>query len=132
MSNKDDLLLRSINWNNEGLIPVITQDAKNKKVLMLAWMNRDALKESLSTGTVVYWSRSRKRLWRKGETSGHTQKIHEIRLDCDGDTLLLLIEQHGGIACHTGRESCFFRKATQEKTWLITEKVLKNPKDIYS
>ena len=95
MSNKDDLLLRSINWNNEGLIPVITQDAKNKKVLMLAWMNRDALKESLSTGTVVYWSRSRKRLWRKGETSGHTQKIHEIRLDCDGDTLLLLIEQHG-------------------------------------
>ena len=132
MSNKDYLLLESIKWNNEGLIPVITQDAKNKKVLMLAWMNRDALKESLSTGTVVYWSRSRKRLWKKGETSGHTQKIHEIRLDCDGDTLLLLIEQHGGIACHTGRASCFFRKATQEKTWLITEKILKDPKDIYS
>lgn len=132
MSDASNLLYEDIKWNNEGLIPVIAQDVKNKKVLMQAWMNRDALEASILEGTAIYWSRSRKKLWRKGETSGYIQKIQEIRLDCDGDTLLLLVEQHGGIACHTGRESCFFKKATSDRTWETVEKVLKNPNDIYS
>lgn len=132
MSDIDNLLFEDIKWNGDGLIPVIAQDAKNKKVLMLAWMNRDALETSLLKGTAVYWSRSRNKLWHKGEISGHIQKIQEIRLDCDGDTLLLLVEQYEGIACHTGRESCFYRKATSDKNWDTIEKILKNPKDIYS
>ena len=132
MSDASNLLYEDIKWNNEGLIPVIAQDVKNKKVLMQAWMNRDALEASILEGIAIYWSRSRKKLWRKGETSGYIQKIQEIRLDCDGDTLLLLVEQHGGIACHTGRESCFFKKATSDRTWETVEKVLKNPNDIYS
>jgi len=100
--------LDAIAWNEQSLVPVIAQEAGSKDVLMMAWMNRDALLETLRLGEAVYWSRSRQKLWHKGEESGHTQKVKEIRLDCDGDTILLLVEQKDGIACHTGEHSCFF------------------------
>ena len=100
--------LDAIAWNEQSLVPVIAQEAGSKDVLMMAWMNRDALLETLRLGEAVYWSRSRQKLWHKGEESGHTQKVREIRLDCDGDTILLLVEQKDGIACHTGEHSCFF------------------------
>ena len=99
--------LEKVNWNTDGLIPAIAQDYSSGRVLTLAWMNREALQLTFAEGRAVYWSRSRGRLWRKGEQSGHVQEVREIRLDCDQDTLLLLVDQHGGIACHTGRESCF-------------------------
>lgn len=105
-------LLDAIAWNSDGLVPAIAQDVDSGAVLMLAWMNREALGLTLSEGRAVYWSRSRQRLWRKGEESGHVQLLRDIRLDCDGDTLLLIVEQVGGIACHTGRPNCFFRRPT--------------------
>ena len=105
-----DAWLSKINWSSDGLVPVIAQEASSGKVLMVAWMNREAVKLTVETGHAVYWSRSRKKLWHKGEESGHTQKIKDIYLDCDEDVLLLTVEQIGGIACHTGRHNCFFNK----------------------
>jgi len=102
--------LEAVTWNEQGLVPVIAQEVGSGDVLMMAWMNRDALLETLRLGEAVYWTRSRQKLWHKGEESGHTQKVKEIRLDCDGDTILLIVEQKDGIACHTGEHSCFFRK----------------------
>lgn len=122
--------LDKIQWNNEGLIPVIAQDWMSGRVLMLAWMNQEALAQTIHSKEAVYWSRSRQRLWRKGESSGHLQHVREIRLDCDGDALLLKVEQTGGIACHTGRESCFF-SILQEEQWDPVDPVIKAPEDIY-
>jgi len=123
--------LDEIPWSEEGLITAIAQDAASGKILMVAWMNREALKETVETGQAVYWSRSRNRLWRKGEESGHVQKVLEVRLDCDADAVLLRVEQVGGIACHTGRESCFFRKL-EDGRWVTTDPVLKDPSLIYN
>jgi phosphoribosyl-AMP cyclohydrolase len=125
-----DSWLNKVNWTHEGLVPVIAQEAGSGQVLMFAWMNRDALKQTVESGEAVYWSRSRKKLWRKGEESGHVQKVKEIRLDCDEDVLLLMVEQIGGIACHTGRHSCFFQKL-DGKEWQAVEPVLKDPGEIY-
>ena len=122
--------LDEINWDSEGLVPVIAQDYKTSKVLMLAWMNREALQLTEQTQQAVYFSRSRNKLWQKGEESGHTQKVHEIRVDCDEDVILLRIEQVGGIACHTGRNSCFFKKL-EDGHWKIDQPIIKNPEDIY-
>jgi phosphoribosyl-AMP cyclohydrolase len=122
--------LESVKWNADGLVPVIAQDASSGQVLMLAWMNREALRATLDCGNAVYWSRSRSRLWRKGEESGHVQKVQEMRLDCDEDALLLRVEQLGGIACHTGRQRCFFR-SYEDGDWVETDPVIKDPKDIY-
>ena len=128
MSN--DAWLNKVNWSEDGLVPAIAQDAENGDILMVAWMNRDALKQTLQLGEAVYWSRSRKKLWHKGEESGHTQKVKEIRLDCDEDVVLLKIEQVGGIACHTGRRSCFFQRL-DEGQWVVVDPVLKDPHEIY-
>ncbi|OGV73741.1 MAG: phosphoribosyl-AMP cyclohydrolase [Methylophilales bacterium RIFCSPHIGHO2_02_FULL_57_10] len=125
-----DNWLNKVNWTHDGLVPVIAQEAGTGKVLMFAWMDREALKLTAETGYAVYWSRSRKKLWRKGEESGHVQQVKEIRLDCDEDVILLTVEQNGGIACHTGRHSCFFQKL-EGKQWLTDEPVLKNPEEIY-
>ncbi len=122
--------LDEINWDENGLVPVIAQDYKTGKVLMFAWMNREALLLTDDTKQAVYFSRSRNKLWRKGEESGHTQKVVEIRVDCDEDVILLKIEQMGDIACHTGRNSCFFKKL-ENGSWNIDQPVLKNPEDIY-
>jgi phosphoribosyl-AMP cyclohydrolase len=119
-----------LRWDEQGLVAAIAQDAKSGRVLTVAWMNRDALKATVEKGEAVYWSRSRKRLWRKGEESGHVQKVLEMRLDCDADAILLKVEQAGGIACHTGRASCFFRKL-EDGRWVSTDPVLKDPKLIY-
>ena len=123
--------LDELAWDKDGLIPVIAQDAEAGDVLMFAWMNRDALARTVETGEAVYFSRSRGRLWHKGEESGHTQKIREIRIDCDNDVVLLKIEQVGGIACHTGRRSCFFQKYLSDGSWSAVDPVLKDPKEIY-
>lgn len=123
--------LDQIRWTEEGLIPAISQDAETGKVLMFAWMNRESLALSAKEGYAVYWSRTRNKLWRKGEESGHRQKIGGIFLDCDEDVILLLVEQEGGIACHTGRESCFYRQLLDGQ-WLTIAPVLKNPKNIYN
>lgn len=125
-----DSWLNKVNWTHEGLVPVIAQEAGTGQVLMFAWMNRDALKQTVETGEAVYWSRSRKRLWHKGEESGHVQKVKAIRLDCDEDVLLLSVEQIGGIACHTGRHSCFFQQL-EGRQWQAVEPVLKDPGEIY-
>lgn len=117
-------------FDDNGLIPAIAQDADNGQILMVAWMNREALAETAATGRAVYWSRSRQKLWRKGEESGHSQQVHELRLDCDGDVVLLKIHQHGGIACHTGRASCFFRRLERD-AWVTVDPVLKDPELIY-
>ncbi len=122
--------LDELPWNKEGLITAIAQDASSGRVLMVAWMNREALQETVARKEAVYWSRSRNRLWRKGEESGHVQKVVEVRLDCDADALLLKVEQAGGIACHTGRESCFFRKL-EDGRWVTTDPVIKDPSLIY-
>ena len=119
-----------IKWDKDGLAPAIAQDAATGEILMVAWMNRESLEQTLKRGEAVYWSRSRKKLWHKGEESGHTQKVSEIRTDCDSDVLLLKIEQVGGIACHTGRRSCFFQKL-EDGRWTAVEPVLKDPKEIY-
>jgi len=126
----NDTWLNRIDWAADGLVPAIAQDAASGRVLMVAWMNREALKRTVQSGEAVYWSRSRKKLWHKGEESGHTQKVKEIRLDCDGDVVLLQVEQGGGIACHTGRASCFFSKL-ENGSWVETDAVLKNPDEIY-
>ena len=122
--------LNEVNWDEHGLVPVIAQDAHSGEVLMFAWMNRDALEQTAQRGEAVYWSRSRRKLWHKGEESGHIQKVVEIRADCDSDVVLLKIEQTGGIACHTGRRSCFFNKL-DGGDWKDVEPVLKDPKEIY-
>lgn len=122
--------LDDIQWTAEGLVPVIAQDATTGKILMMAWMNKEALEETVATSKAVYWSRSRKALWRKGETSGHQQIVNQIKLDCDADVIILSIEQKGGIACHTGRESCFYRQLVDGQ-WAVQEPVLKDPKEIY-
>ncbi|HKI63204.1 MAG TPA: phosphoribosyl-AMP cyclohydrolase [Burkholderiales bacterium] len=122
--------LDEIEWNEQGLVPAIAQDAASGRVLTLAWMNREALAETASSGRAVYWSRSRAKLWRKGEESGHVQKVLELRLDCDADAVLLKVEQVGGIACHTGRESCYFRKLDNGR-WVTTDPVKKDPSLIY-
>ena len=125
-----DAWLNKVNWTHDGLVPVIAQDKGDGTVLMMAWMNREALKRTVETGEAVYWSRSRKKLWHKGEESGHVQKVHEIRLDCDEDVILLRVEQVGGIACHTGRNNCFFQRL-QDREWVSVEPVLKDPAEIY-
>ena len=122
--------LEEVPWNAEGLITAVAQDAASGRILMVAWMNREALAATVAQGEAVYWSRSRRRLWHKGEESGHVQKVREVRLDCDADAVLLQVEQVAGIACHTGRESCFFRKLVDGK-WVSTDPVLKDPKLIY-
>ena len=122
--------LDQICWNADGLVPVITQEVSSGRVLMFAWMNRDALAATIASGEAVYFSRSRARLWRKGEQSGHTQKVVELRIDCDGDALLLRVEQRGGIACHTGRASCFFRTLENER-WQTVDAVLADPATLY-
>jgi phosphoribosyl-AMP cyclohydrolase len=122
--------LDAVRWSAEGLVAALAQDAVTGKALTLAWMNRDALARTAETGEAHYWSRSRRRLWRKGEESGHVQKVREIRLDCDNDAILLLVEQVGGIACHTGRERCFFQRL-EEGRWVSVEPVVKDPKAIY-
>ena len=122
--------LNDVKFNEDGLIPAIAQDYQTGRVLMVAWQNREALALTAEKKQAVYYSRSRQKLWHKGEESGHFQTVHEIRLDCDADVIILQIEQHGGIACHTGRESCFYRKLT-ENGWEIVEQPLKNPDDIY-
>ncbi|PLC50229.1 phosphoribosyl-AMP cyclohydrolase [Pollutimonas subterranea] len=126
--------LAAVTFDDQGLIPAIAQDADTGTILMVAWMNAESLAETFATGRAVYWSRSRQRLWRKGEESGHVQQVRELRLDCDGDVLLLKVKQEGGIACHTGRESCFFRRLdgdTDNAVWTITDPVLKDPDLIY-
>lgn len=122
--------IADISWNEQGLIPAIAQDAETGGILMVAWMDHVALSETVATNKAVYWSRSRKKLWRKGEESGHQQIVKEIRLDCDSDVLILKIEQQGGIACHTGRRSCFHRVLKDDK-WVTIDAVLKDPKEIY-
>ena len=122
--------LNEVKWDDSGLVPVIAQDHASGEVLMFAWMNREALEKTLLGGEAVYWSRSRRKLWHKGEESGHTQKVVEIRIDCDNDVVLLKVEQRGGIACHTGRRSCFFQRL-EDGGWTEVEPVLKDPKDIY-
>ncbi|TFH69257.1 phosphoribosyl-AMP cyclohydrolase [Gammaproteobacteria bacterium LSUCC0057] len=126
----DNALLDAVKFNSEGLVAAIAQDADSGRVLMMAWMNRQALQLTIAEQRAVYYSRSRRALWRKGESSGHVQQLHAIELDCDGDTLLLQVTQRGGIACHTGRQSCFYR-SWQQRQWLATEPVLKDPKEIY-
>lgn len=122
--------LDDINWDDSGLVPVITQEHGSGRVLMFAWMNREALALTNETKQAVYWSRSRKKLWRKGESSGHEQRVHDIRLDCDEDVILITVEQVGGIACHTGRHNCFFKKLDDEQ-WKIDQPIIKNPEEIY-
>lgn len=122
--------LEKVNWTADGLVPVIAQEFGTGTVLMFAWMNRKALQLTVDTGHAVYWSRSRNKLWHKGEESGHVQKVHEIRLDCDEDVVLLTVEQVGGIACHTGRHNCFFQKL-ENGEWITDQPVLKNPQEIY-
>ena len=122
--------LDQIKWTEDGLVPAVAQEARSGRILSVAWMNREALERTLATGEAHYWSRSRSKLWHKGEESGHTQKIESIRLDCDGDVVLLEVVQRGGIACHTGRHSCFYRRL-ENGEWVATDPVLKDPQEIY-
>jgi len=122
--------LEEIRWNADGLVPAIAQDAESGDVLMLAWMSRESLARTLDEGEAVYWSRSRGRLWKKGEQSGHVQRVAEVRLDCDADTVLLKVEQRGGIACHTGRRHCFYKKL-HDRRWESVDPVLEDPEKIY-
>lgn len=129
MSNSSQFSLQ-LKWNEQGLVPAIAQDWRTGEVLMLAWMNRQALELTALEGRAVYWSRSRQALWRKGEESGHVQQLKELRIDCDADTVLMKVEQVGDIACHTGRRSCFYQKL-EGNQWQTTEKVVKSPQEIY-
>lgn len=122
--------LDQIKWTDDGLVPAIAQDAETGRVLMFAWMNRESLGLTVEKGEAVYFSRSRQKLWHKGEESGHTQKVKSLCLDCDGDVITMKVEQTGGIACHTGRQSCFYREY-QNGEWVTIDKVIKDPKDIY-
>lgn len=126
----DSSWLDAVKWGPDGLIPAIAQDAASGKVLTLAWMNREALAATAAEGRAVYWSRSRGKLWRKGEESGHVQAVKDIRLDCDNDAVLLLVEQRGGIACHTGRERCFYQQLQGDR-WVAVEPVIKSEAQIY-
>ena len=130
MAKLSDSWLNKVNWSDDGLIPVVAQEADTNKILTLAWMNRDALRLTAERGEAHYWSRSRKKLWRKGEESGHVQHVREILLDCDQDAVVLKVEQTGGIACHTGRHSCFFLRLNG-RSWVESEPVIKDPKEIY-
>jgi phosphoribosyl-AMP cyclohydrolase len=132
-ASADDAWLDELVFDDNGLIPGIAQDVTTNKVIMFAFLNRESLRETLRTGNATYWSRSRARLWRKGEESGHVQKVRELRLDCDGDVVLLRVEQVGGIACHTGRERCFYRRLDTDggTRWVETDPVLKDPESIY-
>lgn len=126
--------LNKVRWDENGLVPVIAQELGSNDILMFAWMNREALIKTVELGQAVYWSRSRKKLWHKGEESGHVQKVHEIRLDCDEDVVLIKVTQTGSVACHTGRHSCFFQKLNgdvQNAEWVAVEPVLKDPGVIY-
>lgn len=131
--------LQEVRFDAQGLVPAIAQDASSGDILMVAWMNAESLAETAATGRAVYWSRSRNRLWRKGEESGHVQRVVELRLDCDADVLLLKIEQVGGIACHTGRASCFYRRLDKSSPqdqgagskWVVVDPILKDPEKIY-
>ncbi|MEZ5741235.1 MAG: phosphoribosyl-AMP cyclohydrolase [Burkholderiaceae bacterium] len=129
-SNYQSAWLDDIRFDEQGLVCAIAQDARSGRVLMLAWMNREAVAETVASGRAVYWSRSRRKLWRKGEESGNRQRVREIRLDCDGDALLMLVDQEGGIACHTGRPSCWYRRLLDGR-WVITDAVLKDPQQMY-
>ncbi len=129
-SDVEPAWMEAIDWGPDGLIPAVAQDARSGRVLMLAWMSRESLALTVSEGRAVYWSRSRQSLWRKGEASGHVQTLRELRLDCDGDVVLLSVEQAGGVACHTGRERCFYRRLEGGR-WVSDEPVLKAPEDIY-
>jgi len=135
MAHQGGAWLDEIKWTADGLVAVIAQDAASGKVLMFAWMNRESLQLSIQEGRAIYWSRSRNKLWRKGEESGHVQTIKDVRLDCDNDVILLSVEQLGGIACHTGRERCFYKQLQgddlQHKQWVEVEPVLKDPASIY-
>jgi len=126
----DDLWLEEIKWDEKGLVPAIAQEASSGKVLMVAWMNKESLLLTAEEGYATYWSRSRQKLWKKGEESGHRQKVLELRLDCDADVVLMLVEQAGGIACHTGRHNCFFRRF-KDGQWVVADPVLKDPGEIY-
>jgi len=130
VSDAREAWLDAVRWDAAGLVTAIAQEVLTQKVLMVAWMNRAALQETVRTGQAVYWSRSRARLWRKGEESGHTQRVREVRLDCDGDVVLLKVEQSGGIACHTGRHGCFFSRLEGDR-WVVTDPVLRDPGTIY-
>jgi len=125
-----DAWLDEVSWDDDGLVPAIAQDAADGRILMMAWMNREALSLTAQQGLAVYWSRSRKKLWHKGEESGHQQKVSEIRLDCDNDVVVLQVQQSGGIACHTGRRSCFYQRLEGQR-WVTVEPVLKDPASIY-
>jgi len=125
MSFADDIL-----WNSDGLAPAIAQDAKTGKILMVAWMNREALQLTVTENRAIYWSRSRQKLWRKGEESGNIQQLKELRIDCDKDVIMMQVEQVGGIACHTGRVSCFYR-VLKDGQWTSVDPVIKNPKELY-
>jgi phosphoribosyl-AMP cyclohydrolase len=127
---QNDAWLDEVSWDDDGLVPAIAQDAADGRILMMAWMNREALRLTAEQGLAVYWSRSRKKLWHKGEESGHQQKVSEIRLDCDNDVVVLQVEQCGGIACHTGRRSCFYQRF-EDGSWVTVEAVLKDPASIY-
>lgn len=126
----DSSWLDTIKWDSKGLVPAIAQDVHTQRVLMVAWMNREALELTAREGRGIYWSRSRNRLWRKGEESGHVQVLHELRLDCDADVIVLMVEQLGGIACHTGRQSCFYR-VYKDGEWQVVDAVIKDPEAIY-
>ena len=124
--------LDEVKWDKDGLVPAIAQDAETGRILMMAWMNREALELTIQEDRAIYYSRSRQQLWRKGESSGHVQTLKEIRLDCDADVIVMQVEQIGGIACHTGRESCFYRVFDKEQmNWVAVDEVIKDPKDIY-
>jgi phosphoribosyl-AMP cyclohydrolase len=125
-----DAWLEAVRWDAAGLVTAIAQEASTHRILMVAWMNREALRETAGTGRAVYWSRSRQRLWRKGEASGNGQRVVEIRIDCDGDVVLLTVEQDGGIACHTGRHSCFFSRLDGDR-WVVVDPVLRDPRSLY-
>lgn len=129
-SDMSEQWIEQVKWNSDGLVPAIAQDVVTGRVLMVAWMDREALALTVQENRAIYWSRSRQKLWRKGEESGHIQRLHDIRLDCDDDVILLSVEQLGGIACHTGREHCFY-KALKEGEWVSVEPVLKDPNTIY-
>lgn len=131
MQNQQTAWLDVVKWNEQGLVCAIAQDAHTLRVLMVAWMNAEALQQTAATGFAHYYSRSRQKQWMKGEESGHTQKVHELRLDCDGDAIVMLIDQKGGIACHTGRESCFY-SVWQNEEWVTVDAVIKNEDEIYS
>lgn len=123
-----------IRFDEQGLVPAIAQDETSGRILMVAWMNREALQETVKSGVAVYWSRSRQKLWRKGESSGHTQRVSQIRMDCDSDVILLTVEQVGDIACHTGRQSCFYQQLVCDSSgtsWVAVDPVLKDPQEIY-